>query len=63
MIHCYNCDSTKVKSFDYQPLYHPTTNEMETCDYQYDNEIYIEFECTDCGDTFTKVFDLIPQKD
>lgn len=59
MIHCPNCNSTKVRSFDNQSLYHPTKED----DYQYDNEIYIEFECFDCEENFTKVFDLIEQKD
>jgi hypothetical protein len=58
---CPTCGSENIRSFDNEPLSHPTKQEVETGTPRYDNEIYIKFICDDCpAETriFTEVFTL-----
>jgi DNA-directed RNA polymerase subunit RPC12/RpoP len=52
-IKCTHCGSTKLKAIDNEPL--DFNNET------FDNELYVKFDCNNCGKECTKVFDLKPQ--
>jgi len=60
---CPKCGSHKVHSYDNESLSHPSADEIgnEDC-MQYDNEVYVMFECDSCGENFKKVFDMILQE-
>lgn len=53
-IKCTHCGSTKLKAIDNEPL--DFNNET------FDNELYVKFDCNNCGKECTKVFDLKPQE-
>lgn len=52
-IKCTHCGSTNIKAIDNEPL--DFNNE------RFDNELYVKFDCSNCGEESTKVFDLKPQ--
>ena len=58
-IQCEHCNSENVRSVDNQPLYHPSKEEVAKDVPNFDNEIYVEFYCDDCGKTHDKVFSLL----
>jgi hypothetical protein len=58
-IQCKCCQSTNVRSIDNQPLFHPSKQDITKGSMNFDNEIYVEFVCDDCNETFTKVFSLV----
>lgn len=58
---CPKCSSKDVRSYDNQPLFHPSRRDVKAGSMRYDNEVYIDFKCDDCEDTFTKIFNLTPQ--
>jgi DNA-directed RNA polymerase subunit RPC12/RpoP len=60
IICCPKCSSKNVRSYDNQPLYHPTDTDKEPI--QFDNELYMSFICGDCKERFILVFDLILRK-
>jgi hypothetical protein len=66
-IKCPSCGGSEVFSSDNQPLWHPRgisgVGTDETTE-QYDNEIYVSFQCTDlvCRKGFEVVFDLTFQR-
>lgn len=55
---CKNCSSKNIRSVDNQPLFHPSKDEVKQGTMRYDNEVYVNFTCDDCEDTFTKIFTL-----
>ena len=59
---CKKCGSCKTRSFDISPLYHPTKEEVAEGTAKFDDELYVEFICDDCNETFTKCFKLIEEK-
>lgn len=61
-IQCKCCQSTNVRSFDNQHLYHPTKQEVADGNIRFETEVYIEFVCDDCEKTFTEIFSLVLQK-
>lgn len=64
IIHCPNCQSDNLNSFDNEPL-EIIPREMfegKNISRQYDPEIYLKFKCHNCEHEFTKTFDLVPQK-
>lgn len=56
-----NCKSCNVRSYDSEPLSHPTEAEVKEGAPRYDNELYVKFRCLDCGQGFTVVFELSKQ--
>lgn len=58
---CTNCSSPNIRSIDNQPLFHPSKKDVKNGTMRYENEVYVEFKCDDCDDTFTKIFNLTPQ--
>lgn len=58
---CPKCSSKDVRSYDNQPLFHPSRRDVKAGSMRYDNEVHIDFKCDDCEDTFTKIFNLTPQ--
>ena len=59
---CKKCSSKNVRSYDNQPLFHPSKMEAKGGTMNYDDEVYMGFICDDCEDTFTKIFSLVEQK-
>lgn len=58
---CPTCGSENIRSFDNEPLYHPSKLEVEDGTPRYDNEVIIKFICDDCPSEtriFTEVFTL-----
>lgn len=56
---CPYCSSENIRSIDNQPLHHPTQDEAEIDGWKFDDEIYVEFACHSCHNTFTKTFSLV----
>lgn len=60
---CPKCNSTKVRSFDNEPLFHPKFNQPLTDeDMRYDNLAYVHFSCDDCEETFWKTFYFVEKE-
>jgi len=63
-IKCPCCGSDKVRSYDNEPLYHPTKDEIEKQGIaRWDNELYMKFTCDNKSTCpqFQIVFNLTPQ--
>ncbi len=48
---CPKCKSAKVRTYDNEPLYHPSKVDSEKDNYVtgFDNEIYVSFVCDSCN--------------
>lgn len=57
---CPKCKSESIRSYDNESLYHDNTKDAPVpTEPDYDNEVYIMFECFGCRARFTKVFELV----
>ena len=56
-ITCPKCNSNKVISVDNEPLHHP--DKYKEDEMNYDNEVYVKFECFGCQEEFKEVFDMV----
>jgi hypothetical protein len=54
-IHCKSCGSTNVRMTDYQPL---AVGEDLSFEWQFDNELYGQFDCFDCETSFQEVLEI-----
>ena len=57
-IRCPHCGSTNVRMVDYEPL---AINEDLFTLGQYDNELFSQFDCFDCENSFRKVLEVSHQ--
>lgn len=62
VIYCKSCNSENVRSFDNQPLFHPSKQDVNCGVPRFDDEVYVEFVCDNCNETFTKIFSLTNPK-
>ena len=54
-VHCKNCGSTNVRMVDYQPL---AIGENLLTIGQFDTELYGQFDCFDCEESFQQVLEI-----
>ncbi len=60
---CPHCQSENIRSFDNQPLFHPTSEQVKNEDaVRYDGEAYLQFVCDDCKHEWQEIFQLIQLK-